>query len=520
MGEEQKKLLEQQLWNIANTLRGKMDADEFRDYILGFIFYKYLSEKIEDYANELLEEDGIKYSAINESSEDGKEMMEAIKEDTIESLGYFLKPSELFSAVAVRGNSDTNNFILEDLTAILRSIETSTMGHESEDDFEHLFEDLDLTSTKLGKTEEAKNTLIAKVLSHLDKIDFELKNHDRDVLGDAYEYLIAQFASGAGKKAGEFYTPQQVSKILAKIVTNNKTKLKSVYDPTCGSGSLLLRVSKEVKDVSNFYGQELNRTTYNLARMNMIMHDIHYRKFDIKQEDTLENPQHTDKRFEAIVANPPFSAQWSANPLHMSDDRFSQYGKLAPKSKADYAFVQHMIYQLDDNGTMAIVLPLGVLFRGGSEGHIRKYLIEDRNYLDTVIGLPVNIFYGTSIPTCILVFKKCREDSENVLFIDASNEFEKVKNQNVLTDENINRIITTFQERSTIDKYSHLSTLDEIKENDYNLSIPRYVDTFEEEEPIELDVVSSELKDLEEEINANNETIASFCRELNIPKIF
>ena len=520
LGEEQKKLLEQQLWNIANTLRGKMDADEFRDYILGFIFYKYLSEKIEDYANGLLEEDGIKYSNIDEKSEDGQEMLEAIKEDTIESLGYFLKPSELFSAIAVRGNSDTNNFILEDLTAILRSIETSTMGHESEDDFEHLFEDLDLTSTKLGKTEEAKNTLIAKVLSHLDKIDFELKNHDRDVLGDAYEYLIAQFASGAGKKAGEFYTPQQVSKILAKIVTNKKTKLKSVYDPTCGSGSLLLRVAKEVEDVSNFYGQELNRTTYNLARMNMIMHDVHYRKFDIKQEDTLENPQHIDKRFEAIVANPPFSAQWSANPLHMSDDRFSQYGKLAPKSKADYAFVQHMIYQLDDNGTMAVVLPHGVLFRGSSEGHIRKYLIEDRNYLDAVIGLPANIFYGTSIPTCILVFKKCREDSDNVLFIDASNEFEKAKNQNILTDENIEKIITTFKERTRIDKYSHLATLDEIKENDYNLNIPRYVDTFEEEEPIDLDAVSSELKALEDEISATNATIESFCSELNIATPF
>ncbi|MEA3228450.1 MAG: N-6 DNA methylase, partial [Campylobacterota bacterium] len=275
MGEEQKKKLEQQLWNIANTLRGKMDADEFRDYILGFIFYKYLSEKLESFANELLEEDEILYTSLDENREDDKEYLEAIKEDAVEQLGYFLKPTELFSAVAVRGNSDTNNFILEDLSQILRQIEQSTMGHESEDDFEHLFEDLDLTSTKLGRTEEVKNTLIAKVLSHLDNIDFELKNHDRDVLGDAYEYLIAQFASGAGKKAGEFYTPQEVSKILARIVTNKKTKLKSVYDPTCGSGSLLLRVAKEVEDVSNFYGQELNRTTYNLARMNMIMHDIH-----------------------------------------------------------------------------------------------------------------------------------------------------------------------------------------------------------------------------------------------------
>jgi type I restriction enzyme M protein len=394
------------------------------------------------------------------------------------------------------------------------------MGHESEDDFVHLFEDLDLTSTKLGKTEDAKNTLISKVLFHLDQINFELKNHDRDVLGDAYEYLISQFAAGAGKKAGEFYTPQQVSKVLAKIVTNGKTKLKSVYDPTCGSGSLLLRVAKEVSDVSNFYGQELNRTTYNLARMNMIMHDVHYRKFNIKQEDTLEHPQHIDLRFEAIVANPPFSAKWSASPLHMSDDRFSQYGVLAPSSKADFAFVQHMIYHLDDNGTMAVVLPHGVLFRGGAEGTIRKYLIENKNYLDAVIGLPANIFYGTSIPTCILVFKKCREDSEHVLFIDASNEFEKIKNQNYLTDENVEKIIETFKSRKTIEKYSYLATLQEIADNDYNLNIPRYVDTFEEEDVIDLDSVSSQLVAIEKEMRTTDEEIAKFCKELNISTPF
>lgn len=520
MGEEQKKQLEIQLWNIANTLRGKMDADEFRDYILGFIFYKYLSEKMEDFANELLEADDIKYKTLDENKEEHKELLDAIKEDSIEQNGYFLKPSELFSALAQRGNQETNNFILEDLTAILRNIESSTMGHESEDDFEGLFDDLDLTSKKLGNTEEAKNSLISKVLSHLDKINFELKNHNRDILGDAYEYLIGQFAAGAGKKAGEFYTPQEVSKILAKIVTAKKTKLKSVYDPTCGSGSLLLRVSKEVNEVSDFYGQELNRTTFNLARMNMIMHDVHYRKFDIKQEDTLEHPQHLDLKFEAIVANPPFSANWSANPLHLNDDRFSQYGKLAPSSKADFAFVTHMIFHLDDNGVMAIVLPHGVLFRGGAEGHIRQYLIEDRNYLDAVIGLPSNIFYGTSIPTCILVFKKCREDSQNVLFIDASNHFEKAKNQNYLRDEHIEKIVTTYKNRSVEEKYSHLATLQEIKENDYNLNIPRYVDTFEEEKVIDLDRVSDDLKALENQMKATNETIAAFCRELNISTPF
>ena len=520
MGEEQKKQLEQQLWNIANTLRGKMDADEFRDYILGFIFYKYLSEKMETYADDILAEDDIDYISIDENSEQGKEYLEAIREESIEQLGFFLTPSELFSSVSARGNGDTNQFILEDLTRILRNIEQSTMGHESEDDFEGLFADMDLTSTKLGRTEEAKNTLIAKVLFHLDQINFELRNTERDVLGDAYEYLISQFAAGAGKKAGEFYTPQQVSKILAKLVTNGKTKLKSVYDPTCGSGSLLLRVAKEVQDVTNFYGQEMNRTTYNLARMNMIMHDVHYRKFDLRQEDTLEHPQHIDQRFEAIVANPPFSANWSANPLHLSDDRFSQYGVLAPSSKADFAFVQHMVHHLDENGTMAVLLPHGVLFRGGAEGKIRQYLIDNKNYLDAVIGLPANIFYGTSIPTCILVLKKCREDSKNVLFIDASNEFEKVKTQNNLTDANVEKIISTYQSRASIEKYSHLATLDEIKGNDYNLNSPRYVDTFEEEESIDLAKVARQLVAIDTAMKSTDAEIAQYCAELGIDAPF
>jgi type I restriction enzyme M protein len=299
-----------------------------------------------------------------------------------------------------------------------------------------------------------------------------------------------------------------------------KSKLKSVYDPTCGSGSLLLRVAKEVKEVSNFYGQEMNRTTYNLARMNMILHGVHYRKFDIKQENTLEHPQHLGKQFEAIVANPPFSAEWSANPLFTSDDRFSQYGRLAPGSKADYAFVQHMIHHLAENGTMAIVLPHGALFRGGAEQHIRKYLIEDRNYLDAVIGLPANIFYGTSIPTCIMVFKKCREQPEDVLFIDASNEFEKVKTQNILRGEHIEKIVSTYRNRTETEKYSKRASLQEIITNDYNLNIPRYVDTFEAEENIDINAIANDLKALETEMKATDNTIAEFCKELNISTPF
>lgn len=489
-----------------------------------------MSERQHLYANGILAEDGIDFLEIDESSEEGQEYLEAIKEESIAELGYFLKPSELFGALAKRalGNQADKDeisdeelekssiFILGDLMEVLNNIERSTMGKESEEDFDHLFEDLDLTSTKLGRTPKAKNALIAKILVHLDKIDFRLNDSESDVLGDAYEYLIGQFASGAGKKAGEFYTPQQVSKVLAKLVTTGKERLKSVYDPTCGSGSLLLRVAREVESVGDFYGQEMNRTTYNLARMNMILHGVHYRNFDLRQEDTLEHPQHEGMRFEAVVANPPFSAQWSANKLFESDDRFSQYGRLAPSSKADFAFVQHMLHHLDDNGAMAVVLPHGVLFRGAAEGHIRQYLIQERNWLDAVIGLPANIFYGTSIPTCILVLKKCREQPEDVLFIDASAHFEKAKNQNYLREQDVDKIISTYRQRLEEDKYSHRAPLAEIKENDFNLNIPRYVDTFEEEEAIDLTAVAIELRQIDQDMAEIDQTIKAFCDELGI----
>nr|WP_077026186.1 type I restriction-modification system subunit M [Fuerstiella marisgermanici] len=509
---------------MANTLRGKMGADEFRDYILGFIFYKYLSERMHLFADEILQHDGIKFDEIDEDTPDGLEMLDAIKDESVGRLGYFLKPSELFHQLAQKGAQKTGNFILEDLTAVLKHIEASTMGHDSEDDFEGLFEDLDLGSSKLGKTENQKNELIAKVLVHLDQIDFRLADTQADVLGDAYEYLIGQFASGAGKKAGEFYTPQQVSTILARIVTSGKQSLKNVYDPTCGSGSLLLRVAKELPEgeLIQFYGQEMNPTTYNLARMNMILHGVHYQRFDLKNEDTLEHPapEHADLRFDAIVANPPFSAKWSASAIHENDDRFSAYGKLAPKTKADFAFVQHMVHHLDDGGTMACVLPHGVLFRGAAEGHIRRYLIEDCNYLDAVIGLPSNIFYGTGIPTCILVLKKQRDNPDDILFIDASQGFEKVGNQNELRPEHIDRIIDTFRDRKSIEKLSHVADLSEVAENDYNLNIPRYVDTFDEEEPVDLDEVAAKLAALENDMVETNSVVAEFCQELGIKAPF
>lgn len=518
MSEDQKKELQRQLWNIANELRGKMNADEFRDYILGFIFYKYLSEKMELYADKLLKSDGITYSSLNDNQDTAEEYVVAIKEQAVDNLGYFLRPDELFHHVALQGSTNPDDLI-ENLERILNSIEHSTMGADSEEDFEKLFSELDLNSSKLGRTVAERGKLIAKVLLHLDKIDFRLEDSKVDILGDAYEYLISQFAAGAGKKAGEFYTPQEVSEILARIVTAGKKKLKNIYDPACGSGSLLLRIGRHV-EVGQYFGQELNNTTYNLARMNMILHDVRFDRFNIKQEDTLEHPQHAEYRFEAVIANPPFSAKWSANPLHLQDDRFSQYGKLAPASKADYAFIQHMVYQLDENGTMAVVMPHGVLFRGAAEGHIREFLIREKNYLDAVIGLPANLFFGTSIPACILVFKKCRENPEDILFIDASQHFEKGKNQNRLRPDDINKIIDTYEQRKVEDKYSYVAKLDEVKENDYNLNIPRYVDTFEEEEPIDLDEVVAEMRKMDQKSAELDKKIKEYTDELGIESPF
>ncbi|MDV2440531.1 type I restriction-modification system subunit M [Acinetobacter gerneri] len=520
MTQVQLQQLQRQLWNIANDLRGKMGADEFRDYILGFIFFKYLSEKAITFANELLKDEGMveKYNELDESNPDHAELIEGIKENSVDEVGYALSPSQLFHSLAERGRQ--NQFILDDLAETLRAIERSTLGAESEDDFANLFEDLDINSTKLGNNANDRNELISKVLTHLDNIDFDLSNSESDVLGDAYEYLIGEFASGAGKKAGEFYTPQTVSTLLAKIVTQGKDRLRSVYDPTCGSGSLLLRVKREVKDVDMIFGQEMNRTTYNLARMNMILHDVHFAKFDIKQEDTLTRPQHIDMRFDAVVANPPFSAKWSADPIYLQDERFSRYGKLAPSSKADMAFVQHMLHQLDEQGTMAVVLPHGVLFRGSSEGVIRQYLIEKMNVVDTIIGLPANIFYGTSIPTCILVLKKNRTHTGDILFIDASNDFDKQKNQNKLLPEHLDKIIDAFTQRQNIEKYAKVATLQEVKDNDYNLNIPRYVDTFEAEDEIDLNAIAQQLKDLEQQSQKTDEVIAEFCKELGIDSPF
>lgn len=507
--------LQKQLWSIANTLRGNMDANDFKNYILGLIFYRYLSENLVNYVERtLLKDDGITYVEAWNKDEYRYELKRYLIEDS--NMGYFIEADNLWSELIYK--IQTGKFDISMLSKAINSISDSTLGNEAEDDFENLFEDMDLNNSKLGRGEAERTKLISTIMLKINDIDFQHEDAEIDVLGDAYEYLISNFAASAGKKAGEFYTPQQVSRILAKLVTINKSKLQNVYDPTCGSGSLLLRVGKETK-VSSYYGQEFNSTTYNLARMNMLLHGVSFKHFDIKNADTLENPKHKDKKFDAIVANPPYSAQWSADNKFIEDERFSAYGKLAPKSKADFAFIQHMIFQLSDNGTMAVVLPHGVLFRGASEGTIREYLIKEKNYLDAVIGLPANIFFGTSIPTCILVFKKCRENEDNILFIDASKDFEAGKNQNRLRDEDVDKIIETYKNREEKEKYSHVASLQEVEENEYNLNIPRYVDTFEEEEEIDIKQVQQDLKEIDKQIAEVDKELNVYLKELGLDEI-
>lgn len=509
---QQQSELHARLWSMANTLRGSMDPGDFKNYILGLIFYRYLSDNLETCAAHLLEEDNLSY----EEAWQDPVYQEALKEELIQAIGYYLAPDYLFSTLFQ--HVQDGSFEIELLQRAINEIMESTLGQESQDDFDHLFDDMDLTSNKLGRTVRERSILIGKIMLDIKEIPFTHEDSEIDILGDAYEYLISQFAATAGKSKGEFYTPQQVSKILSKLVTLGKTDLKSVYDPTCGSGSLLLRVGRE-SNVRSFYGQELNSTTYNLARMNMLLHGVNYTNFDIQNGDTLENPLHLGKKFDAIVANPPYSANWSADARFLDDERFSGAGKLAPKSKADFAFIQHMLHHLDDNGTMAVVLPHGVLFRGKAEAIIRKYLIEESKVLDAIIGLPANLFYGTNIATIILIFKKCREHQDNILFIDASQDFEKGKNQNYLAEEHVDRIVETYKNRKTIEKYSAVASLSEIRENDYNLNVLRYVNTLEKEEVVDLENVTFELQSLNQQLDEKLAHLNTFLSELGLRRL-
>lgn len=506
---ERQEELYRSLWNMANELRGNMNANEFMDYILGVIFYRYLSEKVEERANKLLENDKLDYREAWER----EELRQALSKQLIRERGYTIEPKYLFSTMMKE--IEDGNFDTEYLLEAINNVIESTTGEDSQETFEGLFDDMDLSSTRLGRTVEARSKLMAKIFVLVADLSFNQDDTEIDILGDAYEYLIGKFAANAGRSAGEFYTPQEVSKILAKIVASGKNELVNVYDPTCGSGSLLLRVNREAR-VGKFYGQELNSTTYNLARMNMLIHEVPHARFNLQNADTIEEPRHMDMEFEAVVANPPYSSKWSSDKGFEQDERFSAYGRLAPKSRADYVFVQHMIHSLADNGTMAVVLPHGVLFRGGAEETIRKYLIKDKNYLDAVIGLPENLFYGTGIPTVILVYKKCREADDSVLFIDGSKGFTKIGNKNVLRPEDIDKIVKTYESREEIDKYSHNASLEEIEENDYNLNIPRYVDTFEPEPRVDIDQVKTRIGEIDQEIEEVDKEINKYLEELGL----
>ena len=498
------------LWSMANALRGNMEAYEFKNYILGMIFYYYLSNRTEDYMAKLLKDDNITY----EEAWKDEEYRAAIVEESLRDLGFVIEPQYLFRKLVAL--VETRTFDVEFLQSAINSLMESTIGNESQADFEGLFSDMILDSTKLGHTVKDRSAVMAKIIASMDELNFTMEDTKIDVLGNAYEYLIGQFAATAGKKAGEFYTPSGPAELLCRLACLGLTDVKSAADPTCGSGSLLLRL-KKYANVRLHYGQEMNSTTYNLARMNMILRGIPYRNFQIYNGDTLEHDYFEDKKFRVQVANPPYSAQWSADLKFMEDERFNEYGKLAPKSKADFAFVQHMIAHMDEDGRAVVLLPHGVLFRGGAEETIRQYIIEKLNVLDAVIGLPANLFYGTGIPVCVLVLKKERNgNSDNILFIDASKEFEAGKNQNILRDEDIDKIVDAYVRRVDIDKFAHVATMAEIIENGYNLNIPRYVDTFEAEPEIDLAEVAGEIRRLQAEIRDVDAQLKPFFDELGL----
>ncbi len=508
------------LWAMANELRGTMDASEYKNYILAFMFYRYLSEHQEQYlvdSNVIDVEEG---ESINDAyiKQAVTEELEDYLQDISSSLGYAIAPKDTWKSLINKINNA--QVIPSDYQTIFDNFnKNAELNKEAVKDFRGVFNDINLGDSRLGNSTNERAKSLNNIVKLVDGIEYRGED-GKDILGEIYEYLIGQFAASAGKKGGEFYTPHQVSKVLAKLVAMNIEKSDeffNVYDPTMGSGSLLLTVGQELPKETpmKYFGQELNTTTYNLARMNLMMHGVQYNNMTLNNADTLESdwPDGPDgkgidhpRSFDAVVANPPYSAKWDNNETKLKDPRFSEYGKLAPASKADYAFILHSIYHLNNTGTMAIVLPHGVLFRGAAEGKIRQTLIE-KNYLDTVIGLPANLFYGTSIPTIILVLKKNRK-TKDVLFIDASNDFEKGKNQNNISDENIDRIICAVKERKDVDKYAHVASMEEIKENEFNLNIPRYVDTFEEEALIDLDEVNrlleqdnKEITELEAKIN-------------------
>lgn len=490
--------LYQALWNSADILRSKMDANEYKSYLLGLVFYKYLSDKMLFYVAKTMEEetDDVQFAQkVYEEAYADEDTKDDLLSVLQEEISYTIDPSLTFTALVNQANNGI--FQLESLAQGFRNIEQASEA------FENLFSDIDLYSKKLGVTLQKQNATISAIMKELSILD--IAAHAGDILGDAYEYLIGQFASDSGKKAGEFYTPQPVAKLMTQIVLHGRENKKgfTVYDATMGSGSLLLNAKKYSNEPGtiSYYGQELNTSTYNLARMNMILHGVAVENQYLHNADTLDHdwPTQEPTDFDGVLMNPPYSANWSADPGFMLDPRFSSFGALAPKSKADFAFMLHGFYHLKQNGgVMAIVLPHGVLFRGNAEGRIRQHLLEE-GAIDTVIGLPANIFYNTSIPTTVIILKKNRTNRD-VLFIDASQEFEKGKAQNTMTDQHIGKILDAYVRREDIEKFAYLANFDEIKDNDYNLNIPRYVDTFEEEEVVPLSKIAANIGTTRDEI--------------------
>lgn len=476
--------LHKAIWKIANDLRGSVDGWDFKQYVLGFLFYRFISENLTNYINKLEPDDNFDYAKLSD------EQAEYGRNETLREKGFYILPSELFCNVRKKAKSDVDLNVT--LNNVFNNIENSAKGTDSEDDMKGLFDDIDVNSNKLGNTVKERNDKLVKIIDSIG--DLPLGNYQDntiDVFGDAYEYLMTMYASNAGKSGGEFFTPQEVGELLARITLMDKTEVNKVYDPCCGSGGLLLKFAKilgkeNVKD--GFYGQEVNLTTYNLARINMFLHDINYNKFNIARGDTLIDPKHwDDEPFDAIVSNPPYSIKWEgkSNPLLINDERFAPAGILAPESKADLAFTMHMLSWLSAKGTAAIVEFPGVLYRGGAEGKIRKYLI-DNNFVDTIIQLPSDLFFGTSIATCILVLKKNKTDN-SILFVDASEECVRNTNKNKLSDANIDNILSLLKNRVDVENKAIVVPNEEIAENDYNISVNSYLKTATDE--VEIDIV-------------------------------
>ncbi len=506
--------LHKAIWAIADDLRGSVDGWDFKQYILGIMFYRYISENITNYINEGERKAGDKnfdYAKLSDSE------AESAKEDLVKEKGFFILPSELFCNVCKKAKNDENlNVTLEN---IFKNIENSARGSESEDDFVGLFQDVDVNSNKLGATVAKRNEKLEKILSGIANLKLgNYQDNSIDAFGDAYEYLMAMYASNAGKSGGEFYTPQEVSELLTRLAIVGKTSVNKVYDPACGSGSLLLKSAKILgkENVRNgFYGQEINITTYNLCRINMFLHDIGYDKFNIACEDTLRDPKHLDDEpFEVIVSNPPYSIKWVGDDdaTLINDPRYSPAGVLAPKSKADFAFIMHSLSQLATNGTASIVCFPGIFYRGGAEQKIRKYLIE-HNFIDTIIQLPENLFFGTSIATCIMVLKKSKKDN-SILFIDASKECVKVTNNNKLTQENIDNIVNIFTNREDKEYVSRLVSNKEIEENDYNLSVSTYVEKEDTREKIDIKVLNKEIEEIVKKEQTLRDEIDKIIKEI------